>query len=1023
VRIFERLASARRTGAEGGPRPALEAPPRSRRGTILGLGFLVLAITVALGVSIASAAPPTVTLSSIDNATYTSAEIHGSIDPNGEPISWFPELSTDGVNWGGAPGGGFFEGSELSGPQEINEPIGGLTAGQTYFFRIVATNVNTGEEVRSAALETTTRSIAAPTVTIDPITTHTGTTAELSGHIDPNAPSGALSPEEEAAYGVAWHFECSPECPGLEGGTVEAGAEGEDQIVKTEATGLEPNKAYTVTLVGKNAGPAESDGPVEFTTDAVEPEVQTLPAFAIRGGTEALVGGQVNPRNSDTTYWIEYGPTTGHGQKFPAAPVDAGSGGAPVFVTQRLAGLAPSTVYHFKLVAESNGVAEGGVDQNFETAPSGEAVEQGCPNATLRIENNSTALPRCRAYEQVSPVDKNGFDVGVLPETRERTFVAAEDGSKVSFEVSGGFGDSKSVFLFNPYLSTRGPSGWNTHALAPAGHSHTEASSQLTRVGLFSPDLQSAAINPPPGHSYAPGDFAGNRNLYLLNTETELLTTLSHSSSPITEEFPTLSGVSVLGASRDFKRIFFESRLPLVEGAAPPLINGADSIGVPSLYEWSDGQVHLVSVLPDGKPSQSAALTSGVSGSTYVSEDGSRFMFGTEGGSYLWEDGQTYLISGAPSSQLAGATPDLSSIFFISQAALTADAANDGHFKLYRFNSGPKTISLISPNATDGGEVVDVRGVSPDGSYIYFRSHAQYIPGQGVSPGGNPGTANLYLWHDGEITFIAAEHPEGEAGNGSKFRVSPDGTMVSFQSSDRLTAYDNTDATPGPGGEPRADSEIYVYDATAKRLSCVSCNPDGESPSGTPGGPDAGSTFPAKPFRQENLQPGVGDDGHIFFTSRDALVPADVNGVEDVYEWRDGQPHLISTGTGAEPAYLASTSPSGDDVFFTTRQQLVRSDRDFLGDLYDARVDGGFAASTEASLCEGLDSCHGAESRPPGEAGLGTPNTTPELKADTARLRLKKAIKACKREPHKKRAKCRAAAKKKFKKASTGKAH
>jgi Tol biopolymer transport system component len=997
VRFFAKDRSARRTVSEVRSSATVHPARWSRPGAVLAFAaFLTVAVLLTAGA--ASAAAPTVTLTSADNPTYTTVDVHGSLDPGGEPSGWYFEISTDGENWQGAPGGGFFE-TPLSGPQPINETITGLTAGQKYFFRLVG--YNEGGEARSGEPypEATTESIPAPTVTIDQVTTFSGTTAHFSGRIEPNPPAG--NPE---AAEVNWHFQCQPECPGLTGGSVAAGAEGQDQIVEDEATGLEPNSEYVVRLVGKNTGEPVTAGPVTFRTATVGPEVQTIPAFAIRGGTEALVGGSINPRNSDTTYWIEYGTTSGYGHKFPAVPADAGSGGAPVLVTQRLAGLAPSTVYHFKLVAKSNAVTGAGVDQNFETAPSSEAIEQGCPNQDLRIENDSTALPDCRAYEQVSPTDKNGYDVGGTESggfAEYSPFIAAEDGSRIAFE-SGAFGDSRSAFQLNTYLSTRGTSGWTTHALSPP--LPPQISPSFMNVDWYSPDLHTAVIAPQAGYHLAPGDFPGVPNFYRLNTATDELTTLNIGDVPPGEhEF-----YQVIGASTDVKTVYFTSTEPLIEGASSP-----------SIYEWNEGKLRLASLLP---PNEGP----GLEGNTHVSVDGSRLAFELDNQVYLREDGHTYELTpaGGYISGFDWATPDLSGIFVSTTAPLTSGSLNDGLGKIYRYNSGPKTWTPISPNPTDGGTAGKVVGASPDGSYVYFRSDSQYIPGQGIRGNSVVGT-NLYLWHDGVITFIGTErNPRSEASGVTKFRVSPDGKRLSFESADRLTAYDNTDSTPGPGGASRADPEIYVYDAEAKRLTCVSCNPGGEPPSGTAGGPDAGSTLPAPaPRPPASRQAGVGDDGHIFFNTRDALVPEDVNGVQDVYEWRDGGPHLISSGSGADPAFYAGSSVDGNSVFFTTRQQLVRSDRDDLFDLYDARVDGGFALVEESSRCEGLDSCHGDESRPPVEVGLGTPGTAPQTRVDSARLRLKKTLRACNHRPKKKRAQCKAAARKKFKIASKGRAH
>ena len=55
-------------------------------------------------------------------------------------------------------------------------------------------------------------------------------------------------------------------------------------------------------------------------------------------------------------------------------------------------------------------------------------------------------------------------------------------------------------------------------------------------------------------------------------------------------------------------------------------------------------------------------------------------------------------------------------------------------------------------------------------------------------------------------------------------------------------------------------------------------------------------------------------------------------------------------------------SATGSDIFFETRSQLVGQDTDSLGDIYDARVDGGFPAPTPEPSCAG-EACQGPTSR------------------------------------------------------------
>lgn len=64
---------------------------------------------------------------------------------------------------------------------------------------------------------------------------------------------------------------------------------------------------------------------------------------------------------------------------------------------------------------------------------------------------------------------------------------------------------------------------------------------------------------------------------------------------------------------------------------------------------------------------------------------------------------------------------------------------------------------------------------------------------------------------------------------------------------------------------------------------------------------------------------------------------------------------LISAGHEPIDSNLAAVDESGENVFFTTRDQLVLKDHDELIDLYDAREGGGIASETETARgeCQG----------------------------------------------------------------------
>src|SRR6185436_11600414 len=67
------------------------------------------------------------------------------------------------------------------------------------------------------------------------------------------------------------------------------------------------------------------------------------------GATTAVVTGKVDPGGEATSWYVEYGTTTGYGSRTDAR--SAGNGTAPVDVSEQLRGLTTGATYHYRLVA------------------------------------------------------------------------------------------------------------------------------------------------------------------------------------------------------------------------------------------------------------------------------------------------------------------------------------------------------------------------------------------------------------------------------------------------------------------------------------------------------------------------------------------------------------------------------------------------------------------------------------------------------------------------------------------------
>lgn len=132
---------------------------------------------------------------------------------------------------------------------------------------------------------------------------------------------------------------------------------------------------------------------------AASPSVVTGAATKI-GDTTAVLTGKVNPNGRSTGYLFVYGPTTAYGGQ--TASRSAGSGTKTVSVSQRVTGLTPGTVYHFKIGATSSGGSAAGADRSFKTAghppasvitgaPSSVGQTTATPTGTVNPEGATTS--------------------------------------------------------------------------------------------------------------------------------------------------------------------------------------------------------------------------------------------------------------------------------------------------------------------------------------------------------------------------------------------------------------------------------------------------------------------------------------------------------------------------------------------------------------------------------------------------------------------------------------------------------
>jgi hypothetical protein len=128
-------------------------------------------------------------------------------------------------------------------------------------------------------------------------------------------------------------------------------------------TGLKSARTYHYRLVASNTAGTANGSDITFLT-ATAPAAVTAAATSV-GATSATLNGSVNPNGVATSWYFEYGTTTGYGST--TSSKNAGSGTSSVAVTASLTNLAGGTTYHYRLVAKSAVGTTRGADQMLAT--------------------------------------------------------------------------------------------------------------------------------------------------------------------------------------------------------------------------------------------------------------------------------------------------------------------------------------------------------------------------------------------------------------------------------------------------------------------------------------------------------------------------------------------------------------------------------------------------------------------------------------------------------------------------------
>lgn len=872
--------------------------------------------------------------------------------------------------------------------------------------------------------------------------------------------------------------------------------EGEGKVpVSADLEDLQPGNTYYYRLSATNANGTNDESQLQQLTT---PGPRTVEVSASEiSATSATLNATINPDASATSYYFQYGRSTEYEAEIPLAPGDPlGAGTSEVPISHHIQGLAPDAIYHYRVVTISEVEVEPKVITQLEYASSDETF-------TTQVAGTGLILPDDRQWELVSPPDKHGATISAISEGLDQASVSGDIMTYIATlptesEVAGNSNGAQTQIL-----STRGPTGWSTQDMTlPNGQPTGPTVGDGGEYQMFSEDLSLALVEPF-GQYTSLGEDASppaTERTFYLRRDLTCPATPTGCYEPLVTGAPGYADVptgTVFGGAPDAPAMSFLGGTPnlahVVLASSVPLTTAGGG-----LYEWSSGgapsaELRSVAILPKsegGSAISSAEL--GVGGNTRnaISANGSRVVW-TESARGLYlrdlQSDETIKLNAVQGGSGQGPSgPEFqfanqagTKVFFTDTQRLTHDShATTNEAELYECEivEAAGGLECVLSDLTSGsdGRSANVQGdlVSADesGDRLYL------VAGGVLSNGANDrhetaeaGADNLYMLHQdsasGEweapqlIGVLSREDaPDWSSELTHKTaRSSPNGRYLAFMSNRPLTGYDNHDASSG-----KADEEVFLFDAASGRLVCASCNPSGALPHGLENRLDGfermidgNGTWPASSWLAANVPSWtprtlfeanyqsryLSDEGRLFFNSSDALVPQDINGTEDVYEYEPagvgscttasstfgersgGCVSLISSGTSSGESAFLDASENGDDVFFLTAERLVAQDIDSAEDVYDAHVCSSrapcFTAPVPAPACTTADACRAAPTPQPtafgapasatfsgaGNVSPAPPVTTVRAKKPTRAERLAGALRECRKRYRSHRAK------------------
>jgi DNA-binding beta-propeller fold protein YncE len=673
--------------------------------------------------------------------------------------------------------------------------------------------------------------------------------------------SGTLNGEGEPGH----YFFQWGETPELGTSTAPTVFPGGEEPVAATLTELHANSTYYFRLVAEGENGASYGATKSFTTPTAVEGLSTGPVMNLQSEGATLTG-SLSPNGLDTHYYFQWGTSTAYGNTSPEPPgTDAGLGDEVVKAETPLSGLAPNTVYHYRLVGENQLGTTFGADQTFQTSgppriTSKPVTGVGHETATLNAEVNPGELTTTYHFEYGEtteygtevPLGGASIGSGATPVHVSATLSSLKLGVTYHYRVIATNSDTittgpdQTFTTIPPALITssavevRATEATLNATIDPLGHDTTYYFQYGTAPCASDPEGCTSSPTPP-GEDIGSGEELVAKTLSLTGL------------TPDTTYYYRVVAINSLGTS---------------EGAEQTITTPKPV----SSFALPDGRAWEMVSPPDKGAAPVEALTR-EGGVILASEDGSKL---------------TYVVDGALGEAEGNRSPEWQQVLatrgatsWSSQDIATpnskATGVTAGQTPEYQYFSADLSTALVEPA---GAEPFLAAGVTHPTPYLRDNTTGTYVglvTAALVTAGSLEGT---------DVTFVGA---------------SPDLSHVVIEATAALT---------GPG------SAAGLYEGTGDSLAFVTALPGTAAP----------ARQPELGFRGRVVHNAVSTDGtRVIWTNRAENAGGGHLYLRDMAK---GETLQLDAAEGVvEPvqasAEFQGATPDGSEVFFTDKQRLT----------------------------------------------------------------------------------------------------